>query len=146
MEADHEKAGGAVVAAGLLAAVLTGCEQKAADGTVTVVLTGAAAQDGEGFLFAVFAAGADIAVADPLGLGGPVIISGGTASGVALDVATGTQTVSFDGGDKYDVYVLVDLNGNFDMDPGEPVASRTGLEVDGDMTVTFDYATLTPAP
>lgn len=137
----------AMAALAVLSMGLVGCDEDngADDGTITVALTGAAASNGDDFMFAVFAPGADIDVDDPLGMG-VELIALGVASGPAMDLDTGTVAVEFDGGDKYDVYVLIDEDGEMDIDTGELIGSQMGIEVDGDTTVTFAYASLVAAP
>jgi hypothetical protein len=117
------------------------------DGTFTVRIVNAGVQNGEFFLLAVFVAGADPLGAgdEPIAVGGD-FIAGGTAEGLAYDFATETMVVKFAGGDKYDVYGIVDLNFDEGPDTGEPYGTKLGVEVDGDMVVELDYATFVPIP
>jgi hypothetical protein len=132
--------------------LLTSCKEEPAagpdNGTITVRLVNAGVEDGELFVFYVFAAGADPAVDDPIGANGDFIGAGtpGTAEAVALDADTGTSQVSFTGGSKYDVYGIVDYNTDTLPTTGEPVGSKLDVEVDGNMLVELDYATFVPYP
>jgi len=54
-------------------------------------------------------------------------IAGGTAEDLAWDFDTGTTEVKFTGGDKYDVYGIVDLNGDTNPDTGDPYGTKLGF-------------------
>ena len=67
-----------------LISLFTGCSKGLEDGTITVRIVNAGAQNGQVFILAVFVAGADpIGVGDePIALGG-YVIAGGTAEDLA---------------------------------------------------------------
>ncbi len=110
------------------------------DGTITVGVIGAGDHNGENFLLAVFAAGADPEVDDPIGWNTAVIVSG-MAQGVVLDPENLPAPFTFTGGTTYDVYGLIDLDGSTDLTIGDYVSQKFSVEVDGDMVVEFDYPT-----
>jgi hypothetical protein len=138
------------VAAGLIGAagLLTGCKEEAAppaDGTIAARVVNAGAVNGEVFMFVVFAAGADIATEDPIGINGDLIASG-TAEEVAWDFDTYTAAFTFTGGSLYDVYGWIDLDTSGTPDSGEPYGSKLAVQVDGNMLVELDYGDFVAFP
>jgi hypothetical protein len=110
----------------------------AADGTISVLLTGANEHDGKKFMIAVFPAGER----DPaLVLGWDANeINDGAASNVALDSSSTEDPMPlmvFTGGESYDVIALL-FAGDYPS-PGDPYAEITGIMVDGDMVFTLAY-------
>jgi hypothetical protein len=134
----------AALSFGLLA-LLSGCPDNgvggpAEDGIITVEITGAGTQDGEDFISAVLAAGANPYYDDAIGLNTTVIVSG-TAQGVALDLDNWPTPFTFTGGTMYDVYGLIDLDGSGNPTVGDYLSQELGAEVDGDMVFVFFYPT-----
>jgi len=129
---------------GVLAFLSVGCKTAApANGTINVKLINAAAQNTKNFQFAVFNEGADWAVDDPVGVN-QVLIAGGTAEGLAMDLDTGTTVVSFTGGSKYYVGALVDVNSSGGPpDSGDLMYVGSAFTVDGNRTETLDLASFT---
>lgn len=109
------------------------------DGTITVVLVNAGAEDGEVVLFAVFTPGGEPGVVEPLAFGGDVV-SGGTAQDTVIDDNGAIRVFS---AGTYDVFAIVDHDQDDQPTNGEPYGKTTGVEVDGDITVELDYNTFT---
>jgi hypothetical protein len=69
----------------------------------------------------------------------------GEAAALTLD---GTSNYVFSGGEKYDIYLFLDSNGNFDynnnegMDSGDVQAVSYGHEIDGNTIANLDYNTI----
>jgi hypothetical protein len=109
----------------------------AADGTISVLLTGAEEQEGKIFMIAVLPAGErDPALA--LGWDANVIIDG-AASNTALDSSSAEPMpqMIFAGGESYDVIALI-----FASDYpvfGDPYAEILDVVLDGDMVFTLTY-------
>jgi hypothetical protein len=110
----------------------------AADGTISVLLTGANEHDGKQFMIAVFPAG-ERYPALILGWNANEIIDG-AASNIALDSSSTEDPMPpmiFTGGESYDVIALL-FAGDYPS-PGDPYAEITGVVVDGDMVFTLAY-------
>ena len=133
----------ATVIIGLVALVFSGCpNSSASDETITVKLINAGDGNGKNFYFNVYNEGeSNAAKDDPVAWGVDQILSA-TAEDVAED---DNGDVIFTGGEKYDIYALVDL------DDSGPEAATSGdmrggpftVEVDGNTTITLDYGEFT---
>ena len=120
----------------------------ATNGKVTVELTGAAAHNGKQFQFATFASGdsLDNLDGDPTGSGGTAIAEG-IASGVISTDDEAKEEISFESGTTISVVGIIDI----DDSQGEPtegdfIVLEANVEIDGDTTVTFDFADMTVVP
>ena len=127
---------------GLVAFLATSCKLEPADGTVTVRLIngGATVGDGKGFLFAVWAEGADTSDVDAAAAGDDVLTVGGTAEGVALERPAVVEPKIFSGGARLLVGAFIDMDLSGDPNTGDYVMTEhKPVTVDGDVTVTFDF-------
>lgn len=144
----------------LLAGILgfSGCDSTsadpAADGTVTVQLSGAAALDGDGLFAFLYAAGehsiytADRLLACNVG----TLVADGLAT-IVLKVDDGdfspaaTNWVGT-GGTSYDVYIATDDNADTDDEPAtstrayRPVNFPMSVTINGDQTINLAYSDL----
>ena len=129
------------------------------DGTLTVSVTGVAAPDGTFVPIGVFPAGWDPAVdPDPFGsllaTGGGVVAAGAASDTVRTHVPEGGDDVWIgQGGSFYDVYVWVDMNGNFEetmfLEPGVDLVATvfpTTVEIDGNTVLYFTGGDFELAP
>ena len=129
------------------------------DGTLTVSVTGVAAPDGTFVPIGVFPAGWDPAVdPDPLewmvAAGGGVLAASAASDTVRTHVPEGDGDVWIgQGGSFYDVYVWVDMNGNFEEtmfpEPGVDLVLSvfpTTVEIDGDTVLYFTGGDFELAP
>lgn len=127
---------------GLVALVFTGCpnESNSGEGTIKVKLINAGVSEDKNFYFEVYNEGeSNAAKDDPVAWGVGQII-GGTAEDIAEDYS---GDVLFTTGEKYDIYVLVDLDDSGSApNADDMVGEILGVEVDGNSTVTFDYTDL----
>ena len=158
----------------ILTALLTffliqGCssstETKAkADGTITVKLTGAAAEaNGKTAFISIWPAGTNLSTIpaeeyeEKVEAANFCVIANGSGEASMLDMST-YMVKKFKGGTKHDIQLLVDLNGNIDImegfDPSDPsifegaimtdYESPPSVTIDGNMTVTINYEDLKP--
>jgi hypothetical protein len=118
-----------------------------ADGTISVEVNNIPSEAGGGNILAVVVAGEEEPADDMSNaLAGrifPIPQEGGTVSGVTLEIID-PDTYQLGGpftfpGGYYTVWVLADLNGNFDQDPGEKMGYE-GVVTHGQDTVTFNYS------
>lgn len=133
---------------GVLAFLVVSCkeaETPPANGTVTVKLTGAAAQNTITFMFAVFKESADIMVDDPDGVG-VTVIAAGEAQATAKDLATGTTDVSLTGGGKYFVAALIDVDNDQDPSTGDYLYQGAVFTMDGNRTEVLNYTSFSIVP
>jgi hypothetical protein len=129
-----------------LLGLLAGCPQEPSpspeDGTLTVRVTGAAAQNGKAFHYAVGATGADLSNPanwignDP---GSPPTIAGGTVECLTV-FSSGGGTAIFSGGESYDVSGIIDVDDSGGLTSGDYLFLET-FTVGGDMTVELVYPT-----
>lgn len=110
------------------------------DGTITVELTGAAANNGDPAGFAVFTDGSDYIPGNELASNGGTI-SGGLFSAVAEDSGI---PFTFTGGTIYTIYFMIDVNGNDIPDAGDLLGDMETPIVNGNITASFDYTDLYP--
>lgn len=110
------------------------------DGTITVVVYNAAAENGHDAYFAVVASGGNPETDPYLGQGAFPIASG-YGEGVAMD-ATGMTEVVFPPGILQDVYIFIDTDDGGEGYPeyGEPMSDWIDVYIDGDIEVDFDYS------
>lgn len=115
-----------------LALVLGGCKDTGSSvgGTVTIMLTGAGVAEGEDFYAGIFVSLEDLEETDESLAGDTAAIAGGVASIVIELVPAGT----------YQLGAFIDVNGSGDYEYGDPLLSGVIFTVNGDTTVTVDYA------
>jgi hypothetical protein len=115
------------------------------DGPITVGLANASAINGKAVYFAIVEHYAD-PLEDPWLAGGTFVVTGGTGSAVGVDPDTGTP-VAFIIGEIYDIYLLVDMNGNWGTLGGPDLGDLVGETTDylfiyDDLPVYIDYSDL----
>ena len=114
--------------------------------SITVTITGAVGFNGDTFIVGVFPQGADIGGFPPAGI--QVIISGGSASGTAIDLST-SETFEASDGAQYDLSIYIDEDGNVEPDVGEQIHIEMPktITVNGDTVIDTvhpdDYETKT---
>lgn len=110
------------------------------DGTITVNLVNAGAQEGKIFGFAVFE---DDDFSGYVASGYDIISAAGTAGGFAYEDPEAVPPVEFTafGGDYYDIHVMVDMSDppNGITDNGDYVGMIEDVYIDGDTVVTADF-------
>lgn len=130
-----------ILVSGLLA-LPSGCKSEGdEDGTISIRLSGAGAHDGLPFYWGVFSEGADIMLDPPIaGTNDPLIIAGGAAQGVAVDITD--APVTFEGSTSYDVGALIDVDSDDIPSSGDYMTDPLKrVKVDGDMVVDLVYPT-----
>ncbi len=137
---------GVVLSAALLG-LFVACTAAPANGTITVLLTGAGVHDGQQLISAVAAHGADMSnpaniLANSEGGAGQVIAAG-TVTELMVDTSVfPAETVIFPGGNSYDIGAMIDVDGSLTQNSGDYVSlPLKTVVVDGNMTVEFVYPT-----
>jgi len=106
------------------------------DGSITVQLTDAAADNGKMCFFAILPGGMEYNPDEVLAVNGG-LISGGQYTDVAEDIDTGV-VYTFTGGESYEVYLLVDRDGDGEPTTGD-LTGNTQVIVNGDSVAGISW-------
>jgi hypothetical protein len=108
------------------------------DGTLTGRLTGAGDQNGLNFQVLILPAGAELIEDNLLGVWEDMIVDG-TVDVQVREFPESVDPLILVGGELYDVYGFIDLDGDEIPSAGDYLGSKVGIEVDGDTFVEFTY-------
>jgi hypothetical protein len=127
----------------ILLVLLAGCPEEAdpaADGTITVNITGADIHNTKNVFLSAFNEGGPYVPGNELATSAPVI-AGGAVSSTLEEPAANAYAFIFTGGESYDLSVLLDVDGDDSYTSAVDYilsAVRT-VVVDGNMTVDLVY-------
>jgi hypothetical protein len=108
------------------------------DGTITGRVIGAGDHNGYNFQVVVLPAGAELVEENILGVWEEMIVNG-TVSVLVRELPDFSDPLLLVGGELYDVYGFIDLDGDENPSAGDYLGSKMGIEVDGDTFVEFTY-------